>query len=157
MNEEELDKLSGEVQIFEATTKGSKVNIEKILKSSLVIEKIGIKKGAMVIFIKNNYDKGYINGTLGKVVSFSKNGKFPVVEIFSGRNIIVDQDEWILEDDNGKIKAVLKQVPLRLAWALTVHKSQGMSLDAAEIDLSKTFENLNLGVLVFSVTFHHDD
>lgn len=140
MNEEELDKISGEAQIFEATAKGSKVNIEKILKSSLVVEKIGIKKGAMVIFIKNNYEKGYINGTLGKVVSFSKNGDFPVVEIFSGRKIVADQDEWILEDDGGKVKAVLKQIPLRLAWALTVHKSQGMSLDAAEIDLSKTFE-----------------
>jgi len=140
INETEIDKLSGEPVIFEADTKGSKKNIEKIFKGSLMAESVKIKKGAMVIFIKNNYEKGYINGTLGKVVSFSREENFPIVEIFSGRKIIADQDEWLLEDDNGKIKAIVKQIPLKLAWALTVHKSQGMTLDAAEIDLSKTFE-----------------
>jgi hypothetical protein len=47
--------------------------------------------------------------------------------------------EWALEE-NGKVKAKVSQVPLRLAWAITVHKSQGMSMDAAAMDLSRTFE-----------------
>jgi ATP-dependent DNA helicase PIF1 len=46
--------------------------------------------------------------------------------------------DWTIEED-GKIKAQIKQYPLRLAWAITVHKSQGMSLDAAEIDLRSPF------------------
>jgi hypothetical protein len=140
INEDELKLLPGLPENFEADTKGSKKNLEKIFKSSLVSEEIGLKKEAMVIFIKNNYEKGYINGTLGKIVGFEKNTNLPIVEIFSGRKIVVERDEWILEDDNGKIKAIVKQVPLKLAWALTIHKSQGMTLDAAEIDLSKTFE-----------------
>jgi hypothetical protein len=52
----------------------------------------------------------------------------------------VEPEDWKLENSKGEIKATVNQIPLRLAWALTIHKSQGMTLDAAEIDLSKTFE-----------------
>lgn len=140
INETEINNLRAEENFFEAETKGSKKNLKKIFNGSLVSENIKLKKGAMVIFIKNNYEVGYINGTLGKVISFSKKEKLPIVETFSGKKIIVDFEQWIQEDDKGKIKAFVRQIPLKLAWALTVHKSQGMTLDAAEIDLSKTFE-----------------
>ncbi len=56
-----------------------------------------------------------------------------------GRVIEVEPHEWVIEDNN-KILASIKQIPLRLAWAITIHKSQGMSLDAAQMDLSQTFE-----------------
>lgn len=140
VNEAELELLSNELKVFESKNKGSKKNIEKILNSSLVIEELKLKKGALVIFIKNNYEAGYINGTMGKVVDFDKTTGSPIVRIFSGRKIAAEPEDWKFENDKGEVKAVVKQVPLRLAWALTVHKSQGMTLDAAEIDLSKTFE-----------------
>src|SRR3569832_272558 len=80
----------------------------------------------------------FVNGTLGKVTSFSSSGA-PVVKTRSGKKIVAEPMEWPLEED-GKVKAKLVQVPLRLAWAITVHKSQGMSLDSAVIDLSQAFE-----------------
>ncbi|MEF3692125.1 MAG: helix-turn-helix domain-containing protein [Candidatus Moraniibacteriota bacterium] len=140
INDTELQKLPGKEIVFKANTKGSKQNLERIFKGALVQEELRLKKDATIIFIKNNYGAGYINGTLGRVVDFERGSSFPIVELFDGKKIIVSPEEWLWEDDKGKIKAVVKQLPLKLAWALTVHKSQGMTLDAAEIDLSKTFE-----------------
>jgi len=145
INKEELAKITDEPVIFEAQTKGAKKQVEKIFNGSLVAEQVEMKKGAVVIFIKNNFEKGYTNGTLGRVVDFTdenhyKGAGWPVVEIFSGEEIVVDYEDWVIENDKGEVKASVRQIPLRLAWAITIHKSQGMTLDAAEIDLSKTFE-----------------
>ena len=66
--------------------------------------------------------------------------RYPIIKLNNGRQVIAEGEEWIVEDENGEILASYTQIPLTLAWAITIHKSQGMTLDAAEIDLSKTFE-----------------
>ncbi len=106
----------------------------------MVLEELALKKGAVVIFIKNNTEAGYVNGTTGTVLSFSPIDNMPIVRTTEGKKIKLDVEDWSLENDSGKVTATVSQVPLRLAWAITIHKSQGMTLDAAEIDLSKTFE-----------------
>ena len=73
-----------------------------------------------------------------KKVAITK--KMPVVRLNSGREVVAEPEEWIIEDEHGEVLASYEQVPLCLAWAITIHKSQGMTLDAAEIDLSRTFE-----------------
>jgi len=92
-----------------------------------------------MMFVKNAPDGKYVNGTRGVVDSFDKNEGFPVVQAFNGDMILAEPEEWKLEE-NGTVRATLTQVPLRLAWAITIHKSQGMTLDTAEIDLSDAFE-----------------
>lgn len=139
MNTHELAKLDVPLKKFEAHSSGQKKWVEKIFNNSLLIPELSLKQGALVFFIKNNYDKGYINGTLGTVIDFDTFG-VPIVETRTGKRIKADREEWVFEDTDGKPKAVIKQIPLRLAWAITVHKSQGMTLDAAEIDLSGAFE-----------------
>jgi len=62
----------------------------------------------------------------------------PVVKLLDGREITVVESDWMIEE-NGKIKASISQIPLRLAWAITVHKSQGMTLDTAVINLLDAF------------------
>lgn len=89
------------------------------------------------MFVANNPAAGFFNGTRGRIVDF-RDGQ-PVVELAgSKRRIKVSPHSWKLEED-GRVRAEVMQLPLRLAWAITIHKSQGMSLDAATIDLSKSF------------------
>ena len=90
------------------------------------------------MFIKNDSERRYVNGSLGTIIDFEKATDYPVVELHTGRKIVVEPDTWELRDGDVK-RASLAQIPLRLAWAITVHKSQGMTLDAAKIDLRKAF------------------
>ncbi len=65
---------------------------------------------------------------------------YPVIQLNNGYEITAEPEDWRIEDEAGKLLVSYVQVPLRLAWAITVHKSQGMTLDSAVMDLSKTFE-----------------
>ena len=85
-------------------------------------------------------EKGFFNGSLGTIVGFDDDENFPIVELDEGKKVLAKPEEWTVSDEKETILASYKQIPLRLAWAITVHKSQGMTLDAAEMDLSKTFE-----------------
>jgi ATP-dependent exoDNAse (exonuclease V) alpha subunit len=137
INNRELDKLPAEVHQYFMTSIGPEGLTGQMKKTCLAPEILEMKKGALVMFVRNNFEQGYVNGTLGKVTGFNGNDN-PVVETLSHQKITVSQAAWTFEED-GKIIAQITQLPLRLAWAITVHKSQGMTLDAAEIDLSKSF------------------
>ncbi len=136
VNNEQLTQLPGKVYTYAMSTRGTSSRVASLCKSILAPEKLELKKNAAVMFVKNNFEEGYVNGTLGTVVGFEKNT--PIVKTRAGKKIYVTDATWEVVDD-GKVLASATQLPLRLAWAITVHKSQGMSLDAAEIDLSKSF------------------
>lgn len=141
INNDELNSIDDKAEVFKYTSEGAKSNIEKLFKSALVQEELTLKKDAVVMFIKNNPEKYYINGTTGVVIDFSKDEqKLPIVKLSNGYIVKVEYEDWKIENDSGKIQAKISQIPLKLAWAITIHKSQGMTLDAAQIDLSKTFE-----------------
>ena len=140
INSDELAKINSTPHTFEYKSEGSAKNIEKIFKSSLVLEELTLKKDAVVMFIKNNHEKGYINGTTGVVIDFDKQTNLPIIKTSSGEIVHLDLEDWSMENESTNIVAKVSQIPLKLAWAITIHKSQGMTLDAAEIDLSKTFE-----------------
>ena len=137
INARELQKLPGQQREYQMDGKGHKPLVESLKKSCLAPEILKLKTGAKVMFVKNNFEEGYVNGTLGTVEAFDYDG--PIVRTLSGKSIHVKPVNWMIEED-GKSKATITQFPLRLAWAITVHKSQGMSLDAVEVDLSKSFE-----------------
>lgn len=142
INDEELTKIDSAEEVFFAQKKGNPKLMEAFVKGLIVREKLVLKKGAKVMFLKNNPDKGYFNGTLGVVVAFKEDEKgkiWPVVQLSDKRKVTVTNDVWSIMD-NDKPLVEFVQVPLRLAWAITVHKSQGMTLESAEIDLAKTFE-----------------
>jgi hypothetical protein len=139
VNNNELAKLEGEAQIFRMTSSGNEKVVEILKKGCLSPENLELKVGAVVMFTKNNPKEHYVNGTLGSVVGYDEFDGNPIVKTRSGHSVTVAPVDWSVEE-NGKVRAQISQIPLRLAWAITVHKSQGMSMDAAVMDLSQVFE-----------------
>ncbi|HCC06475.1 TPA: helicase [Candidatus Nomurabacteria bacterium] len=137
INRKEFEKVKGEVKTYQMITKGSAKILESLKNNCLAEEVLLLKVDAKVICIKNSPDRLYVNGSMGKVVSFNNEGA-PVVELADGKKVTIKADTWRVEED-GKVRAEISQLPIKLAWAITVHKSQGMTLDMASIDLSRAF------------------
>jgi hypothetical protein len=144
INETKLEKLTGKAHYFEATVNGDFPEY-----SYPTDHKLTLKKGAQVMFVKNDtsYDKQFYNGKIGIIVDFEEDRIFVKCE---------DDDEFInvcpLEWNNTKytIDETTKEIketiigsfiqyPLKLAWAITIHKSQGLTFEKAIIDANDAF------------------
>ncbi|MBR5331929.1 MAG: AAA family ATPase [Muribaculaceae bacterium] len=139
VNEQQLDQLPSKEIIYEGIIKGEFP--EKSLPTSL---ELVIKVGAQVVFLKNDIDKRWVNGTIGKVHKATKNrieielenGTHHEVEPEIWRNIVYEYDEEthrVIEKEIGSFT----QYPLKLAWALTIHKSQGLTFNNVIIDFGQ--------------------
>lgn len=138
INEAKLDELSGDELFYTQTTTGSANYVENLQRSVLAPSVLRVKKGALVMAVKNATDRRYANGSIGTIIDFEPSTEYPIVEFRSGKVVSMMPETWELRDGDKK-RAGITQIPLRLAWAITVHKSQGMTLDAARIDLRKAF------------------
>ncbi len=138
-NHQHLSLIESELRTFQSIRTGPEALSEFLQKSCLAPAELKLKIGAEVMFVKNNQQGKYVNGSRGRVINFNSSG-WPVVRTMSQKLIVAEPESWQIEDDMGQPLASITQVPLRLAWAITVHKSQGMSLDAAVVDLSRVFE-----------------
>jgi len=139
VNEQMLSKITGEPKKFIMNATGKENIVTTLKKGCLSPEVLILKKGAIVMCTKNNPKERYVNGTLGEVIEFDSFSGNPIIRTLSGAHITISPLDWSIEE-NGKIKGKISQIPLRLAWAITVHKSQGMSMDSAIMDLSSVFE-----------------
>lgn len=138
VNTAHLRALNTKSATFKMEHAGSKALVEGLIKNCLSPEVLELREEAMVMCTKNNFEAGYVNGTMGRVTKFDRDDGYPWITTSDGRDIKMMPQDWSVAED-GKVRAQITQVPLRLAWAITVHKSQGMSLDAAEIDLRNAF------------------
>ncbi|HWC57785.1 MAG TPA: AAA family ATPase [Candidatus Paceibacterota bacterium] len=138
INAEALSKLPSAPMVYFMVEKGKKSLVASLKKGCLSPERLELKVNAVVMCTKNNPSGGYANGTLGVVVGFEPATKYPIIETRDGTRITITPLAWVVEEE-GKQRASITQIPLRLAWAMTIHKSQGMSLDAAIMDLGEVF------------------
>lgn len=142
VNETELEKLDSKPYTFVAAVTGTFPE-----ESYPTADSLTLKKGAQVMFIKNDSERRFINGTLGEVKSIDKNsiavrlaesGTVIDVEPMEWQNIRYQFDEESKEISSKQIGR-FKQYPLKAAWAITVHKSQGLTFDKAIIDVHAAF------------------
>ncbi|XP_004530338.1 ATP-dependent DNA helicase PIF1 [Ceratitis capitata] len=137
INESKLESLDGEKVLFRA--EDSDANMAKQLDSQLqATSQLYLKINAQVMLLKNiNISAGLVNGARGVVVRIEKG--VPVVRFKNNREYLCKHEKWIIKTASGGT-ITRRQVPLKLAWAFSIHKSQGLTLDCVEMSLSKVFE-----------------
>jgi ATP-dependent DNA helicase PIF1 len=137
INQSKLDSLSSPEKVFESTD--SDVYLKQTLDSQLPVpHRLVLKVGAQVMLLKNiNLSTGLVNGARGVITHYSEG--FPVVKFKNKLEFIARPEKWSIKTPSGGILQ-RKQIPLKLAWAFSIHKSQGLTLDCLEMSLSKVFE-----------------
>ena len=147
INHDFLKKIPQEEIVHHAKFDGNAFKIEFFKKNCLASETLRLRVGAQVMMIKNTYQKeGIINGSLGIVKGFSSKKNYPIVQFTNFRELTISPEEWLLERFDNDTKTVIAeakmtQIPLILAWAMTIHKSQGLTLDKISCDLKDSFSH----------------
>jgi ATP-dependent DNA helicase PIF1 len=146
INDKELDNLAKVDSIFYQydiefkvySSKNADIIIDKYRKHTIAPETLQLVIGAQVMLIHNlDIDSKLVNGSRGIITGFSNN--IPIVKFITGEERVIDYHTWDIEECDVKILSIT-QIPLKLAWATSIHKSQGCSLDYVEIDLENIFE-----------------
>lgn len=143
INNMELDNLSKDGRQFYEyemiIQSKSTFNLEKLKKHCNAQEEVQLCIDAQVMLLKNiDIDNGLVNGSRGIVTQFIDD--LPLVRFINGMERIIDLASWDILDHNNKCINTIIQIPLKVAYAISIHKSQGCSLDCVEIDLSNIFE-----------------
>uniref|UniRef100_A0A671KWV7 ATP-dependent DNA helicase PIF1 n=1 Tax=Sinocyclocheilus anshuiensis TaxID=1608454 RepID=A0A671KWV7_9TELE len=140
-NENKLKQLPGVMRVFEAVDSDPML-FRTIDAQSPVSRFLQLKVGAQVMLTKNlDVQRGLVNGARGVVVDFQPgNQGLPRVRFLCGAVEVIKRERWMFKASGG-LYLSRQQLPLKLAWAISIHKSQGMTLDCVEISLARVFES----------------
>ena len=137
-NQKKLAELDEDEVTIDSIYFGSEKHVEILMKSAPVPVKLTLKLGCRVMFLQNDPQKRWVNGTRGVVTDIEADRI--TVRKDAGREVQVDKVSFALQDAEGNVMAQVIQFPLTLAYATTIHKSQGATLDDLWCDLSRLWE-----------------
>ena len=137
-NQKKLKEIPEPEHEFDAIFFGDEKFVTTLKKSAPVADKLKLKVGCRVIFLKNDMQKRWVNGTRGIVTDFDK--ETLTIRKDHGREVSVERMTFSLLDADGNVRASVIQFPVTLAYATTIHKSQGATLDELWCDLSSLWE-----------------
>lgn len=137
INEFQLNELKDETKVYTALDSDSSMTY--LLDQQLPVPgKLVLKIGAQVMLLKNiNINSGLVNGARGVVIDFKND--IPIIQLRSGAHYEAKMEKWTIKISSGAF-VHRKQIPLKLAWAFSIHKSQGLTLDCVEMCLSRVFD-----------------
>lgn len=137
-NQKKLSEIDEDEIVIDSIYFGTEKYVETLMKSSPVPLKLVIKLGCRVMFLQNDPQRRWVNGTRGIVTDFSVDTV--TVKKDNGREVQVEKTSFAIQDADGNELASVTQFPLTLAYATTIHKSQGATLDDLWCDLSRLWE-----------------
>jgi ATP-dependent exoDNAse (exonuclease V) alpha subunit len=139
LNQDRLKMLPGRAREYPTLYMGRAQRIDELKRNAPVPEVLYLKQGALVMFRQNDPEYRFVNGTLGRVTQLRDDEI--EVELFSGKTVEVHPATFNMLDAEGEVIASASNFPLNLAWACTIHKAQGATLDRVHADLKGVWEH----------------
>lgn len=137
-NLQQLQEIPDEIHTFQTEYIGKPADIEKFCKHAPIADVIQLKKNALVMIRQNDPAGRWVNGSLGRIENITS--QFLVIKLEKGRRIELEKTDFTLLDADGNPVVSARNFPVTLAWAMTIHKAQGTTLDQMHVDLRKIWE-----------------
>lgn len=138
INRKCLESIATPLRTFKTSFSGNQFAIETLKKNLPIPEILELKRGALVMCRCNNSIVGYFNGTIGTIISIDED--FVTIETLDNRRLRIEKFKFQLFDPDGREIASAINIPLSLAYAVTIHKSQGATMDSMLVDLRNLWE-----------------
>ena len=137
-NLHKLEGITAKLEIFETAYAGDVRALESLKKYAPIPETLSLKEGALVMLRQNDPQQRWVNGSTGQVVRIQPH--LLAIQLLNGRRIEIEKASFSLLDAEGEVVASATNFPVSLAWASTIHKAQGATLDRMAVNLSQLWE-----------------
>lgn len=133
-----LNELTAPLKVFDTVYSGQPKDIERFKINSPILDQIQLKLGALVMIRQNDIEGKYVNGSVGHIRDIRPD--LLRIELLNGNNVFVERTSFTLLDAEGQPVVAATNFPISLAWAMTIHKAQGTTLDRSYIHLERIWE-----------------